>query len=55
MIMSSARPVRWSRPSAANGVQRCPHGRREIVVIAVVVPATAAHVRTREVTHMRPT
>ncbi len=38
----------------ANGVQRCPHCRAELAVIAVVVPATAAHVRTPEVIHMSP-
>lgn len=40
---------------AANGVQRCPNCRTELAVIAVVVPATAAHIRTPEVTHMSPT
>ena len=40
---------------AANGVQRCPHCRAELAVITVVVPATAAHVRTPEVIHMSPT
>jgi ribosomal protein L37AE/L43A len=40
---------------AANGIQRCPHCRAELAVIAVVVPATAAHVRTPEVIHMSPT
>jgi hypothetical protein len=38
----------------ANGVQRCPHCRAELAVIAVVVPATAAHVRTPEVIHTSP-
>jgi hypothetical protein len=39
----------------ANGVQRCPRCRAELAVIAVVVPATAAHVRTPEVIHTSPT
>ena len=36
--------------NAANGEQRCPHCREPIAVIAVLVPPTAAHVRTPEVT-----
>lgn len=40
---------------AANGVQRCPHCHTALAVIAVVVPADAAHIRTPEVTHMSPT
>jgi hypothetical protein len=40
---------------AANGIQRCPHCRAELAVIAVVVPTTAAHVRTPEVIHISPT
>ncbi|WP_433505410.1 hypothetical protein ACQP04_02205 [Pseudonocardia halophobica] len=40
---------------AANGIQRCPHCHTELAVIAVVVPAEAAHIRTPEVTHMSPT
>jgi hypothetical protein len=36
--------------NAANGDQRCPHCRQPIAVIAVLVPPTAAHVRTPEVT-----
>jgi hypothetical protein len=40
---------------AANGIQRCPHCKQEIAVISVVVPATAAHVRTPEVMPMSPT
>lgn len=35
---------------AANGVQRCPNCHHEIAVIAVVVPAKAAHIPTPEVT-----
>ena len=34
---------------AANGVQRCPHCHHELAVIAVVVPAKAAHIATPEV------
>jgi endogenous inhibitor of DNA gyrase (YacG/DUF329 family) len=34
---------------AANGVTRCPHCRHELAVIAVVIPADAAHVPTPEV------
>jgi endogenous inhibitor of DNA gyrase (YacG/DUF329 family) len=41
--------------SAANGVQRCPHCQTELAVIAVVVPATAAHIHPPEVTPMTPT
>jgi hypothetical protein len=33
----------------ANGDQRCPHCRAPIAIIAVLVPPTAAHVRTPEV------
>jgi hypothetical protein len=33
----------------ANGVTRCPHCRHELAVIAVVIPADAAHVSTPEV------
>jgi hypothetical protein len=33
----------------ANGVQRCPNCHHELAVIAVVVPAGAAHIRTPEV------
>jgi endogenous inhibitor of DNA gyrase (YacG/DUF329 family) len=36
--------------NAANGEQRCPHCRVPIAVIAILVPPTAAHVRTPEVT-----
>jgi endogenous inhibitor of DNA gyrase (YacG/DUF329 family) len=36
--------------NAANGEQRCPHCRAAIAVIAILVPPTAAHVRTPEVT-----
>jgi endogenous inhibitor of DNA gyrase (YacG/DUF329 family) len=36
--------------NAANGEQRCPHCRATIAVIAILVPPTAAHVRTPEVT-----
>jgi hypothetical protein len=36
--------------NAANGEQRCPHCRGPIAIIAVLVPPTAAHVRTPEVT-----
>jgi endogenous inhibitor of DNA gyrase (YacG/DUF329 family) len=36
--------------NAANGDQRCPHCRQPIAIIAVLVPPTAAHVRTPEVT-----
>ena len=31
---------------AANGVARCPHCRQELAVVAVVIPAAAAHVQT---------
>lgn len=34
---------------AANGAQRCPNCHHELAVIAVVVPANAAHIRTPEV------
>jgi DNA replication protein DnaC/endogenous inhibitor of DNA gyrase (YacG/DUF329 family) len=34
---------------AANGTTRCPHCRHELAVIAVVIPADAAHVQTPEV------
>ena len=34
---------------AANGTARCPHCRHELAVIAVVIPADAAHVSTPEV------
>jgi endogenous inhibitor of DNA gyrase (YacG/DUF329 family) len=34
---------------AANGVTKCPHCRHELAVIAVVIPADAAHVSTPEV------
>lgn len=34
---------------AANGTARCPHCRHELAVIAVVIPADAAHVQTPEV------
>jgi hypothetical protein len=34
---------------AANGVQRCPHCHRELAVIAVIIPAEAAHIPTPEV------
>lgn len=34
---------------AANGVTKCPHCRHELAVIAVVIPADAAHVQTPEV------
>ena len=34
---------------AANGVARCPHCRHELAVIAVVIPADAAHIPTPEV------
>jgi endogenous inhibitor of DNA gyrase (YacG/DUF329 family) len=40
--------------NTANGEQRCPHCRQPIAVIAILVPPTAAHVRTPEVT-MPPT
>jgi hypothetical protein len=36
--------------TTANGDQHCPHCREPIAVIAVLVPPTAAHVRTPEVT-----
>lgn len=35
--------------AAANGVQRCPNCHHELAVIAVIVPANAAHIRTPEV------
>ena len=35
--------------AAANGITRCPHCRHELAVIAVVIPADAAHVQTPEV------
>ena len=34
---------------AANGVTQCPHCRQELAIIAVVIPADAAHVQTPEV------
>jgi endogenous inhibitor of DNA gyrase (YacG/DUF329 family) len=34
---------------AANGVTKCPHCRRDLAVIAVVIPADAAHVSPPEV------
>ena len=34
---------------AANGATKCPHCRHELAVIAVVIPADAAHVSTPEV------
>ena len=34
---------------AANGVTKCPHCRHDLAVIAVVIPADAAHVSTPEV------
>ena len=34
---------------ATNGVTRCPHCRQDVAVIAVVIPADAAHIRTPEV------
>src|SRR5262249_8883567 len=34
---------------ATNGDQRCPHCHKPIAIIAVLVPPTAAHVRTPEV------
>jgi endogenous inhibitor of DNA gyrase (YacG/DUF329 family) len=34
---------------AANGVTKCPHCRHDLAVIAVVIPADAAHVPTPEV------
>jgi hypothetical protein len=34
---------------AANGIQRCPNCHHELAVIAVVVPANAAHIPTPEV------
>jgi endogenous inhibitor of DNA gyrase (YacG/DUF329 family) len=40
---------------AANGVQRCPHCHHELAVIAVIVPTTAAHIRTPEVIPISPT
>lgn len=40
---------------ATNGVQRCPHCHHQLAVISVVVPTTATHVRTPEVTPMNPT
>jgi endogenous inhibitor of DNA gyrase (YacG/DUF329 family) len=36
--------------NTANGEQRCPHCHAPIAIIAVLVPPTAAHVRTPEVT-----
>jgi endogenous inhibitor of DNA gyrase (YacG/DUF329 family) len=36
--------------NVANGEQRCPHCRKPIAVIAILVPPAAAHVRTPEVT-----
>jgi endogenous inhibitor of DNA gyrase (YacG/DUF329 family) len=35
--------------NVANGQQRCPHCRAPIAIIAILVPPTAAHVRTPEV------
>jgi endogenous inhibitor of DNA gyrase (YacG/DUF329 family) len=39
---------------AVNGVQRCPHCRHELAVLAVIIPAKAAHVRLPEVTPHDP-
>jgi hypothetical protein len=36
-------------PYVANGDPRCPHCRAPIAIIAILVPPTAAHVRTPEV------
>lgn len=36
--------------NTANGEQHCPHCRGPIAIVAVLVPPTAAHVRTPEVT-----
>lgn len=38
-----------------NGVQHCPHCHGQLAVIAVLVPPTAAHIPTPEVSHMSPT
>ena len=35
--------------AAANGVQRCPNCHHELAIIAVIVPAKAAHIPTPEV------
>ena len=35
--------------TAANGTTRCPNCRHDLAVIAVVIPADAAHVHTPEV------
>lgn len=35
--------------TAANGTTRCPNCRHELAIIAVVIPADAAHVHTPEV------
>jgi hypothetical protein len=40
---------------AANGIQHCPHCHQQLAVVAVIIPATAAHVRTPEVIHISPT
>lgn len=37
---------------AANGVHRCPHCHHQLAVIAVVVPAAAAHIGVPEVSPM---
>jgi hypothetical protein len=39
---------------AVNGVQRCPHCRGELAVLAVLIPAEAAHVRLPEVGPLDP-
>jgi endogenous inhibitor of DNA gyrase (YacG/DUF329 family) len=38
-----------NRVHAANGVARCPHCHHELAVIAVVIPADAAHVHIPQV------
>lgn len=44
-VVHSSNGVRHA-VAAANGVTRCPHCRQELAVVAVVIPADAAHVQT---------
>lgn len=53
-VTTNAVPAQNAVP-AANGVQHCPHCRQPLAVIAVVVPADAAHIRIPEVIHTSPT
>jgi endogenous inhibitor of DNA gyrase (YacG/DUF329 family) len=44
-----AAPLLGNAVPAANGVQHCPHCHHELAVIAVIIPAEAAHILTPEV------